>query len=310
MVADIPYAEAVFLETWLEGAFYGMYLPLFAACVWVLLRRSPVNWPYFVAACAMFAFATAHVSLSLKQALVAFFTPNTDPSVVLSRLATPIDLAADALYLTSTLIGDSIVIYRVYIVWEKRLSVIVIPSLLVIAVSVLGALSVSAVTDNPLQPLKPNLILSSRFAFILTLCANVVSTGLIAGRLLYFARKFNRLLPRTAISYYDLIALVIESAALYPLALIAFLTLYGLNMSAQFVVLGALYQIIGIVPSLIIVRVGLGFTHSRSSNMTPSTLIIHGIRPTEGARTQPDQQELYERSPKRNSIHDDPSSMV
>ncbi|KAH0828879.1 hypothetical protein J3R83DRAFT_2266 [Lanmaoa asiatica] len=100
--------------------------------------------------------------------------------------------------------------------------------------------------------------------FSLTLFTNFSCTSLIAMRILWIHHRAN-----TAISSRNVVSaaiVVIESGAIYSGCLIILLSLYLSNSFAQYLMLDAVTQIIGVVFSLIIVRVGLGLSTERTSH--------------------------------------------
>ncbi|KAK7049846.1 hypothetical protein VNI00_005276 [Paramarasmius palmivorus] len=192
--------------------------------------------------------------------------------------------AAVISYIIANIIGDAIMIWRCYCIWGSRIKVIIIPTILCLGSNALAI--VDTVKANPLHPvlggdkslytLSPPQILIS-FLFV-TMFANALLTLMIAGRIFYITRKAIRLLGNhVRRTYRTIIAIVLESGMLYPFALI----LYGAVLLSMLVKGGdrdesnrnrlaadliaqvmaySIIQFVGIAPTLIVVRTGLGIS--------------------------------------------------
>jgi len=100
-------------------------------------------------------------------------------------------------------------------------------------------------------------------ALAFDIATNIATTTLIAWRIRYQRQKITRAFGQHTrhASYYNVVlALVIESGALYTLVLILGLITFAVRSPAVFIVDSALSQIAGIVPTLILVYSALGNT--------------------------------------------------
>jgi len=91
-------------------------------------------------------------------------------------------------------------------------------------------------------------------AFLFTTVAlNMLVTVLMAGRIWWIARKARAILgPGLSSKYTTMIAIIVESGVIYSIYFILDVVLQDLILDA------GLAQIVGIVPTLIIVQIGLG----------------------------------------------------
>ncbi|CUA66977.1 hypothetical protein RSOLAG22IIIB_02887 [Rhizoctonia solani] len=158
------------------------------------------------------------------------------------------------------LVGDSVVVHRCFLIWGNRISVIIVPVILVLCTA--GYVTVWLFTKLPphATALEGLLAKCATITFLLSLATNVLTTGLISYRILATARKVSSSVDVRP--YMGGLTIVVESAAIYTTALVVFLIVYISRANAQYIVFCALCPLIGIVPTLIIVRVGLGLTRT------------------------------------------------
>ncbi|KAF5312087.1 hypothetical protein D9619_003864 [Psilocybe cf. subviscida] len=96
----------------------------------------------------------------------------------------------------------------------------------------------------------------------LTLFTNGYATALIAARIWYFRRRERAPLNYTvSLSLGRTAAIVIESGAIYSATLIPFIALYQVKNNGGDILFNCIPQVIGIVFSLIVVRVAAGVSH-------------------------------------------------
>ena len=111
-----------------------------------------------------------------------------------------------------------------------------------------------------------------RPGYILTLITNVLVTSMIAGRIWWLSKDARSYLARRhTVKYYQAIAVIIESGAIYSSSLVLMLILYTIKTHAERILYDAISQIVGIAPTLIIVRVGLGIKQDFKSGTTGDT---------------------------------------
>ncbi|KAJ8074190.1 hypothetical protein PM082_012482 [Marasmius tenuissimus] len=190
----------------------------------------------------------------------------------------------------SNVVNDIILLWRCYLIWGSHISwVIILPSLLCLTNNVIGILTMAAYRPHYLD-FYSNLgrlswsgraqALDDHDVFILyfifgSCCANILLTGLIAGRILHISHQFARLSTQQIPDLYKtFVHASLESGMLYPVDLIlyaSFLLRMQLKLSWEYspdtgIVWGALSRlfytmlvpIMGIASTLIIVRSGLG----------------------------------------------------
>ncbi|KAI0364026.1 hypothetical protein BV20DRAFT_1057541 [Pilatotrama ljubarskyi] len=186
MVTDdlfTSYIVALFAESLIFGAFCITY----TMGTWSLLRigrtgrPSRRDWVVLGADTAMFLLALTHLALSVKITLSGFVADaGTMDSVYdglhsTSSVSSPMGKARFMLYVSQTCIGDSFMIYRLFLVWQGRWKVVIWPTLLFFASAVFGVITG---------------IIAEWYLFFLAFSffTNVLCTGLILWRMISWWR--------------------------------------------------------------------------------------------------------------------------
>ncbi|KAJ6616334.1 hypothetical protein B0H10DRAFT_1399638 [Mycena sp. CBHHK59/15] len=224
---------------WVGTLFYGIYLVLFCICIYILLHR-----PRNLGNTVLLVTAISLFTLSTIQAIFNLILGTAD----IDGIDIPYDqisMANDMIYVANNVLADGLVIYRCYIIWNHNLYVVILPIMLLIVTSIFGW--------DILLPLPP--------FFELSLATNVLVTGLTAGRIWWICRQARTYLKTdTQKRYVSSISIIVESGVIYSASVLTYLIL-GAIPSASVVqnpIVEMLAQVVGIVPTLIIVRVGLG----------------------------------------------------
>ncbi|KAJ7841387.1 hypothetical protein B0H14DRAFT_2783179 [Mycena olivaceomarginata] len=179
-------------------------------------------------------------------------------------------IAANAIYLTSNVIADAIFIFRCYAIWNFRLKIVLFPILLTLGVAVIGSfniveafpLSTTSRRDVHFFELRSAAGFSLPFSMVISVTTTLVLMVLSVGRIWWLARAAQHLMGKEVMGkYYTVSAMILESGALYftgglVFAILLFVTGTFPNTETS-VVLG---QIVGIAPTIITVRVGLGYS--------------------------------------------------
>ncbi|EMD39585.1 hypothetical protein CERSUDRAFT_111897 [Gelatoporia subvermispora B] len=286
--ANIPLDRAYLAAIWLETLFYGMNFVLFWSCIFVLTvrRRTPkVNKSLVTVAVAMFCFSTAHVSLGFDRLIEGFIILRNQPggpAAFFSDVSIPANVVKVCLHTVNSVIGDSVVVWRCWLVWGRDWKVCVLPIALIIASAVCGfgqtvyfarATAVHSAFAHTLQVWNGSL-------FSLSLATNVVVTTLIALRVWYMLRFSG---GTRNFRYWRILLIIIESGMIYSVALICEITLYFLDSNAFYIVYDPIAQLTAITPTMILVLAGLHLTSNDvHSRLTRSQHAKGPIRPGVG----------------------------
>ncbi|KAI0753722.1 hypothetical protein C8Q74DRAFT_332339 [Fomes fomentarius] len=273
---SLPRAEliALFLESLLFGAFSILYF----ISIWILMYREKHHgrtklhkW-MLATATAMFVLAIAHLCFDVQRAIAGFITHGGTPTGTLdfyNQLRNPTHVGKSVIYATQTLVGDSFVTYRMYVVWNRMPFIVVLPILLLIATGVAGygiCYQLTQVTGTG-AIFESNLVPWITSFFSLSLTTNVLATILITGRIVWSNQRVRKYRAgyASALTHWGVVETIVQSAAIYSAALISLLATYLAGSNAQYICLDSLQPLIGIVFTLIIIRVGLNESTSESS---------------------------------------------
>ncbi|KAF8995240.1 hypothetical protein BDQ17DRAFT_1187017, partial [Cyathus striatus] len=206
-----------------------------------------------------------HISADLRRVFDAFIAHRDSEESIemyLIQVNTAIYLVKTVAYTSQTLVGDAFILYRLYLVWsgDKR---VVYPILTCFIASIgvtIGGLRAFFLTspNDPVFVKELQQWIGSFFS--LTLFTNFTSTLLIAGRIWWTSYQTRRQFQIEGQSLNSAAMVIIESGSIYSICLAILLVLYLSGNYAQYIALDTVAQIIGIVFSLVIVRVALGIS--------------------------------------------------
>ncbi|KAJ7749984.1 hypothetical protein B0H16DRAFT_1550838 [Mycena metata] len=152
-------------------------------------------------------------------------------------------------------IADGILIYRCYVIWGFNWRPVAFP-LLAYACTLAGGIMTLLPLSGTGERTSVTLCVATIFI------TNVLSAGLAAGRIWWISRRASSYLGRRSRQkYMALTAILLESGLIYPAALLLTIVLFLIRSTptnSVLVCIAACYHIVGIAPTLIIVRVGLG----------------------------------------------------
>ncbi|KZV95298.1 hypothetical protein EXIGLDRAFT_766311 [Exidia glandulosa HHB12029] len=207
----------------------------------------------------MVVLAIAHAALSLRGLLEAFSSSfhlgGADGRAYYGDFAKEPYKLKNVIYVINTFMADGLLLWRVWVVWSYNWKVTCAP-----AIMFLGTMIAEIFTTISLWALKPNESLFTPTVghwftsfWSLSLATNVTCTTLIVIRI--FRSSLN------SASYRAVIAVVIESGALYTLSIVFHMTLYELRANAGQIANDVQTQLAVIGPTLIVVVVGRRMAH-------------------------------------------------
>ncbi|KLO11938.1 hypothetical protein SCHPADRAFT_447293 [Schizopora paradoxa] len=209
-----------------------------------------------------------HIGVNFTRIIKAFIIFKNEPggpAAFFNELSEFTQIFGSTIYIGQTLIGDGVAMYRCYLVWGRQFRVIAIPAFLLLGstASGIGILYSFAKVVPEADIFVTELQHWITAFFSLTLATNLLCTALVALRIWAVNRAVLRGLAGGAglrRSYRPVLFLVLESGAVYSATLTALLVLYKTSSWFQYVLLDAISSIVGLVFSMIIVRIGLGIT--------------------------------------------------
>ncbi|KAK0487102.1 hypothetical protein IW261DRAFT_590724 [Armillaria novae-zelandiae] len=261
-MASISLDKANFLALVLETLLYGAFTVLFIAALYVIFqKRSGINTKLLLTVIAIWILATVHLILDITRAIEAFVELESGGALqYYSDLSNPLQAAKTAIYVILTLVGDGFVIYRCFVVWNRRWYIIPGPILLLCGTGVggFGATVAFSHAAPGAEVFLPNIVPWVTSFISMTLCTNIVCTSLIAYRIISIQRTVRDViqvnLARSALM------MIVESAAVYSASVLSLMITYTLGSNAQYTVLDLTAPLIGITFTIIILRVSLGIS--------------------------------------------------
>ncbi|KJA15851.1 hypothetical protein HYPSUDRAFT_172188 [Hypholoma sublateritium FD-334 SS-4] len=283
---SFPIDAAQVVGLFMESVFYGIFLVSFFACMRALLWSGTWFKPFHMwnkkmltASLLMFTVASLDVAFHLRHNLEAFIWFDGDPIEDFDRTSAWLNVIAMGCYVVQTFIGDAILIFRCWIVYNKRWDIIAFPVLFWVGTTVCGTITIyveatintsgKLLNASTLVPFITSMLCLTLATNVLTTCAyqltvtRVYTTFSNAAPALIVYRIWTirkGLTHRSAVilsqSPLTSIAIVlVESGLLYTMSIVILFALYLASNNGQYGVSNAVVQIIGITFNLIITSV-------------------------------------------------------
>ncbi|KAJ6596341.1 hypothetical protein DFH09DRAFT_1134681 [Mycena vulgaris] len=257
-------------------------------------NRSIFRSTVFIAAICLFGAVTAHWVTTVYRAFLAFiYFQHGDAAVEFyADTAQTTELVQEGFLMISILIGDSLIIHRLWVVWEHRISVVVFPICSLAALTMCSAVSMYTVSRKaPGKDIFSDPWLTSNC--VLTLVTNLYSTALITYKIWNITRVVR---PVGGSNLRDFLVIVVESAALYASWAIFFTVTYQTRSIVQFIVIQTAPEVVGIVNALIHTRVGLGWAVEAQAGSPPVSQMAFAKGPTPQGTANTGDMDIRERS--------------
>ncbi|KAH9923660.1 uncharacterized protein B0H18DRAFT_1120305 [Fomitopsis serialis] len=255
-----PADEAKIVSIFIQTLLYGAYTVLFILTIWALLTRRRKSNPWT----DPMLWISIHIGVNYTRIIKAFVIYRNEPGGPAAFFNQLSEFTKYSGVLSTSPRRSSAIVFSCYLVWGT-LWVIAVPFVLLLGstASGIGILysfaKVVPQADIFVDELQ-NWITSF---FSLTLATNIICTSLIALRIWWINRSIMTFMDH---NYYPIIFLVLESGVVYSATLTALLILYKTGSWFQYVLLDAISPIVGLVFSMIIIRIGLGITTAHGSS--------------------------------------------
>lgn len=254
--------RAELLALWVETLLYGMFFAYFQESIGLLTwRRSGprINWILVCISLSIFALATAHLVIVLCRAQQAFISGH-NAVVYFNNLQSGLEVSQASSQVAISVIGDGMVIYRVWVVYNRSYWVLSLPVLSYIGTTVCSITSVvfigkASSVDTPFY--LPDLEIWLPAFFGMTFATSVLCSLLIAGRLWYIHQWIHTSQMTNTLK--AVLRIVIESASIYSLTMLLYLATYVSKSNTSIIFGDLVSPVIGIAFSLITIRVHNAF---------------------------------------------------
>jgi len=290
----------------LEGALWGLYSGVFAYFMYTFLSKDSNSardrWTYTnIAAILMYILATTHFGIEFQRLLEGFveFRDTISPKIYFSQLGganVPLTQAQVVVYVLTSVIGNSVLAWRCHVVWGKKFFwVTAIPCILITLDLVGGMIGVNQALST-----SPDFNLAIVMANMLLFCgffSNLSATLLLVGRIWWLSsrnltahnsgsNKFKPLMILMLESGFFIFAFKITEFILFQ---ITPLTGEEPGNNALYIVFDSVPQIIGMMPTIIIILVDAGYTtvDTRRSTAVPSRPMLFKTKETSSSKVPP-----------------------
>ncbi|PBK67081.1 hypothetical protein ARMSODRAFT_338287 [Armillaria solidipes] len=257
----------------IESLIHGMYTALLGVALWRILSSS-ARQPKVLAGISvlMYILTTMHLSVRWFYARRAFITNGQTEETRFFALVDSL-IAGGPLWAPTIssvvasiniLLADCIIIWRCWIIWGRNWRIVVLPSLCTLCGTIFNFFflmqELTPSTGSQGQSVTPwgsNSINWGIAYYSMTLSTTIICTMLMVYRLAR-ASVARRSLCFAPNPYYQVMEIMVESAALYVVALAVFIPFIATNSPYSNYPQVVLESVTGIAPTLILLRVASG----------------------------------------------------
>ncbi|KAJ3785514.1 hypothetical protein GGU10DRAFT_375760 [Lentinula aff. detonsa] len=275
-MADVPIPpfDRMFMTgIWIESVLYGVNTVIFAAAIFVLTRmhkagKSSAGF-LLVTSIFLFSLSTAYVSVCLRQLLEAFiWGPPGGASIYFANIQDRLSITKLALYEVNVFTQDAILIWRMWVVYNNRWMVVILPIAMELGHVAAGIYTIRRGAYPNISVFDPFVHRGAIANWTLDLAVNIGVTLCIAYRLWSAGRFLEEFgIRRSKHPYIGIILTIIESGGIFATATLITVSLYLSGNVAAVAAIDSVVQLATITPLLIVVRVGLGLQHGISANV-------------------------------------------
>ncbi|KAH9028064.1 hypothetical protein EDB83DRAFT_2230125 [Lactarius deliciosus] len=279
----ISLAKAELLSLGLTTFLYGLFFTLFFISTAVMSYRVaedvrsqrnkilPVSF-------SMLVVATIHIVLLWVRGKIGFIDQRGgSPTAFYENIADITNVLKVGCLLLQSLLGDGVIIWRLYVVYGKRAWVTAPSIILVIAYTVVGCVALQFIAHA--RPGTDVFHVATSWItayFSLTMVTNVLCSGAIAWRIF---RAGKPLRGAGTKMLWPVIFIVIESSALYAFGVIAVLASFLSGSNGQYPAVDAIVPLVGIVFSLIVLQIRFHVSSSVNPRSDGQTSTNGGVWP-------------------------------
>lgn len=261
---SIPYTRGEYITIVAATFSWGFHAALFLVAMHTLFttkggwKRQLTQIVYVV---LLFGSATAYMVCTIAWVYQEIIVHASDTlEFYQTHFNTTAPLLGNVFFIITNFLADSLLLWRTWVVWNRRWLVIVPPAVLLAASTAMSMLTVYQIAQ-------PNTPLFTRASvqmilpyFSLSVSLNLILTLMIVTKLLLARRNMHLAVGKDhGKAYVGVAAMVVESAALYSVSSIIFIATFSSNLSTVFsVFLPLQVHMMCISPILIIIRVAKG----------------------------------------------------
>lgn len=264
------------VATWVETLLYGVHVCLFIECMYLLRRRGSLKTTaatvFTFASITLFVLSTIHTVLNLVRFINTFVVLDSiEAETYWLDFSHGEILTYYVLTGVQTWLGDILIIYRCWFIFNKKFISIIIPALLVLASIIITAVTYTGAVKDPVTA-----IALADTIFPLSLAQNLMTTGLILYKIMKQHYRLSALSIDTSTTHsfssmLTVARLIIESAALYLLAILLLVIFYFAGNDVAEVFQACITPTIGINFTLLSLRLAtISDSDAWGSRSTPA----------------------------------------
>lgn len=272
---NIPLDKTMLLSLFLETLLYGVFLSLYLLTLFILLVLNKSQRRLLLpVATLLLLFATTHLLIDFVEALEAFiFNVHTiGADAYFSILSSPFEVSKTMVYAAQTILADSVIVWRCYVLNHRRLS-IAIPGFTVLLTN--AGLASYVTWDLSQTPIGSPISTAGAWCvtsfYILTMLLSAACSALISWRIY----RTRRAIPGGVSVLLPVLIAIIESGTIYAASLLASLLTFLSGSNARFLAVNIIPPIMGTAFCLIILQVHFQ-VGGNSSKSAESRAIIPG----------------------------------
>ncbi|KAJ7270331.1 hypothetical protein C8J57DRAFT_306556 [Mycena rebaudengoi] len=240
----------------ISSLFYGVYIVLFSTSMYMFIERDKLHTDRTLFKSMVFASTiflclavTGHWITTVLRSFLAF---GSNPETFFSDNSQLTAIVQNTFLMMCTLVGDSLIIYRLWIVWSRTKRVVVIPILSLVSLTICSL--VSARTNSHKETVFSNgWIIGNSVSILIT---NIYCTALISWKIWDAAQI--RSSDGSNVRYF--LTIMVQSAGIYTCWVVLFTAAYQAKSNLQFIFIQTAPPLIGIVNAVIHTRTGLRHT--------------------------------------------------
>ncbi|KZT08377.1 uncharacterized protein LAESUDRAFT_676421 [Laetiporus sulphureus 93-53] len=268
--ADLWFEQSINAGTYVGAIAYGVHvLVFFSTLCWVIRQRAN-PWTCVLFVSASFILGSLTIIFNIRFNELAWIDYRNYPGGPLAFLQQeeyiPEDRVATVAPFLAAALSDGLLIYRCYVIWDHRWSIIMAPLAIYLS-SIVMAVFFAIQFSKPDGSLWNNATVDFSLPyFALSMSLNVIVTTMLVVRLLYMRRRVASALgPEHGKMYTSIAAIVVESALPYGVVSFIFLVSYGLQSNVSNLFLNLLVQVECMASEVITLRVARGRAWTRST---------------------------------------------
>ncbi|KAI9437840.1 hypothetical protein BJY52DRAFT_573382 [Lactarius psammicola] len=243
------------LTTFLYGLFFALFLISTAVMSFRVAEdiRSQRN-KILPVSFSMLMVATIHITLLWTRGKIGFIDQRGGSATAFyENIADTTNIVKVGCLLLQSLLGDGVIIWRLYVVYGKRAWVTIPAIVLVLAYTVVGCITLQFIARA--RPGTDVFHVATSWItayFSLTMVTNVLCSGAIAWRIFRAGKPLRGAGTRML---WPVIFIIVESSALYAFGVIAVLASFLSGSNGQYPAVDAIIPLVGIVFSLIVLQI-------------------------------------------------------